>query len=149
MSIHASLTSVLDRALTQGAPDSSHPPLVWRSALGLAVAMTAAATATIAAPFSAAALMDPDLVRLLRAMVVIKGIIALAATGLVFWRLGHGIRTLVAIGYGTAVCVSVAALVWLWGLASIPVGSLLFYGGLVALILVGRFDSGLWVTRVR
>jgi hypothetical protein len=111
--------------------------------------MTAAATATIAAPFSAAALMDPDLVRLLRAMVVIKGIIALAATGLVFWRLGHGIRTLVAIGYGTAVCVSVAALVWLWGLASIPVGSLLFYGGLVALILVGRFDSGLWVTRVR
>ncbi|MFB1488419.1 MULTISPECIES: hypothetical protein [unclassified Thiocapsa] len=143
MSMYASLTSVLDRALVRTPLVTSDRPLARRAALLFAIAATAAAAAVVTAPFSAAGEMDPDLVRLLHAMVGIKGIIALAASALVYWRLGHPIARPVAIGYGSMVCVSVAALAWLWTLASIPLGSLCFYGGLAGLILVGRFDSGL------
>ncbi len=143
MSMYASLTSVLDRALVRTPLVTGHRPLVRRTALVFAIAATAAATALVTAPFSTAAGMDPDLVRLLRAMVGIKGLIALAAAALLYWRLGHPIARPVAIGYGAMICVSVAALAWLWTLASIPLGSLCFYGGLAGLILVGRFDSGL------
>jgi hypothetical protein len=38
--------------------------------------------------FSPVAQMEPDLVRLLHGMVLIKGLIGLGAAGLVFWRLG-------------------------------------------------------------
>ncbi|WP_325291638.1 hypothetical protein [Thiocapsa sp.] len=143
MSMYASLTSVLDRALVRTPPDAGDRPLARRVALVFAIAVTAAATAVVTAPFSAAGAMDPDLVRLLHAMVGIKGIIALAAAALVSWRLGHPIARPVALGYGAMICVSVAALAWLWTLASIPLGSLCFYGGLAGLIFVGRFDSGL------
>jgi hypothetical protein len=143
MSKYASLTSVLDRALVRTPPVTGERPLVRRAALLFSIAASAVATALIGAPFSAADAMDPDLVRLLRAMVGIKGVIALAGTALVFWRLGHPIARPVALGYGAMICVSVAALAWLWTLASIPLGSLCFYGGLAGLILVGRFDSGL------
>ncbi len=143
MSMYATLTSVLDRALVRSTPVTGDHPLVRRVALVFAIAATAAVTIVATAPFSAADGMDPDLARLLRAMVGIKGIIALAAAALVYWRLGHPIARPVAIGYGTAICVSTAALAWLWTLASIPLGSLCFYGSLAGLILVGRFDSGL------
>jgi hypothetical protein len=143
MSMYASLTSVLDRAVVRTQSETAERPLARRVALVVAIAATAAASAVVSAPFSAAAAMDPDLVRLLHAMVGIKGIIALAAAALVFWRLGHAIARPVAIGYGAMICVSVAALAWLWTLASVPLGSLCFYGGLAGLILVGRFDSGL------
>jgi hypothetical protein len=143
MSMYASLTSVFDRALVRTPPVTGDRPLVRRAALLFAIAATAAVATIVTAPFSAAAGMDPDLVRLLHAMVGIKGIIALAAAALVYWRLGHPIARPVAVGYGTMICISVAALAWLWTLAGIPLGSLCFYGGLAGLILVGRFDSGL------
>jgi len=143
MNLHASPTFVLDRAGVETASDLGYRPLLWRVALVFAIAMTAAVTAVVTAPFSVAAEMDPDLARLLRAMVGIKAIIALAATGLLLWRFGHPTSRPVAIGYGVAICVSIAALAWLWGLASIPLGALLFYGGLAGLVLVGRFDAGL------
>jgi hypothetical protein len=149
MSTSASWTSILDRALVQATSDEGYRPRVWRTALVLAISVTAAAAALITAPFSAAAQMDPDLVRLLRAMVGVKGIIALAAASLVFWRLGYAIPRAVALGYGAAIGVSVAALVWLWGLASIPAGAFFFYGGLVCLLLVARIDSRLWAVRGR
>ncbi|EGV19897.1 hypothetical protein ThimaDRAFT_0573 [Thiocapsa marina 5811] len=143
MSMYGSLTSVLDRAVDRSPPETAERPLARRVALVVAIAATAAVTAVVTAPFSAAGGMDTDLVRLLHAMVGIKGIIALAAAALVSWRFGHPIARPVAIGYGAAICVSAAALAWLWTLASIPLGSLCFYGGLAGLILVGRFDSGL------
>jgi hypothetical protein len=147
MSMHASLTSILDRAPVQSASDERYRPLVWKVALVLAIAMTAAAAAMITAPFSTAAQMDPDLVRLLRAMVAVKGIIALAAASLVFRRLGQATPRAVALGYGAAIGVSVSALVWLWGLASILAGAFFFYGGLVGLLLVARVDLRLWAVR--
>ncbi len=151
MSNNASVTNILDRGLVKAGSESSRfeRALIWRAALILAIAATAAAAAVITAPAATAAQMDPDLVRLLRTMVGIKGIIALVAAGLVYWRLGHSPPRLAALGYGASLCVSVAALVWLWGLASIPFGALLFYSGLVGLILVGRLDCGLLIGRVR
>jgi hypothetical protein len=143
MSMYASLTSVLDRALVRTPPLTGDRPLVRRVALLFAIAATAAAATIVTAPLSTADGMNPDLVRLLRAMVGIKGLIALAAAALLYWRLGHRISRPVAIGYGAMICVSVAALAWLWTLASIPLGSLCFYGGLAGLILVARVDSGL------
>jgi hypothetical protein len=144
-----SLSSAFDHAPAPSTPESCGRPLVLRAALVLAIAMAAATTVVIAMPFSAGAGMDPDLVRLLRAMVGIKGLIALAAAGLVFLRLGHAIRRPVVVGYCVAICVSVAALVWLWSLANVPLGSLCFYGGLAGLVLVARADSNLWEIRRR
>lgn len=121
---------------------------MWRAALILAMAMTASAAAAIMAPVSAAAQIDPDLARLLRAMVGIKGGIALAAAPLVYWRLGHSPPGVAALGYCASLCVAVAALVGLWGLASIPLGSLLFYSGLTGLILTARLDARLSIGRL-
>jgi hypothetical protein len=84
--------------------------------------------------------LEPDLLRLLHGMVLIKGLIALAAAALVFWRLGRPIARHLAAGYIGALCLSAAALGWLWGLHLMLVGGLCFYGGLAGLYLVGRHD---------
>ncbi len=46
-------------------------------------------------------------------------------------------------GYCTGLGMSAAALVWLWGLSGLLLGSALFYGGLVATYLTASKDQGL------
>lgn len=116
-----------------------------RRALVLAVpaaGLLGLALAALLAPPSAAA---PDLVRLLHGMVLIKGLILLAAAALVWWRLGRPAAAGVAAGYLGALALSAAALGWLWGLHLMLAGAVPFYGGLAGLLLVARRDRGLFV----
>lgn len=138
------------------ATDTASPPalvvaraaVVLILAVGLALGLLAAAAVVPAAPQA-----DADLARLLRAMVGVKGLILAAAAALVLWRLGRPVRPMIGIGYALALGAAAAAIGWLWGIATlpdarpfgVPLGSGLFWGGLVALYLVVRRDPGLFV----
>jgi hypothetical protein len=98
------------------------------TALAVGLATGALAAATLAGPPPA----DAELTRLLHGMVLIKGVIALAATGLIFRRLSTAVDARVLAGYAGGLGLTFAALGWLWGLTTMLVGSVLFYGGLLA-----------------
>jgi hypothetical protein len=84
----------------------------------------------------------PDLAVLIRGMVMIKGLILAAAVAAVAWRLGRPTQAPLVAGYVLSLAVSAAALGWLWGLSLIPLGSALFYTGLVAALVVAHRDRG-------
>jgi hypothetical protein len=136
--------SQLVSALIRCGVDTSVSPLLRRIGLVTTIGLTMAISAWFTREIGATPVREPELVRVLHAMVGIKGLIALAAAGLVLWRLGRPIKHVVAVGYAGAICVAFGAVVWLWGLANVPLGSLVFYGALMALILVARTDSDLF-----
>ena len=84
----------------------------------------------------------PDLAMLIHGMVLIKGLILAAAAAGVLWRLGRPTPAPLVLGYTGSLAVSAAALGWLWGLSWIPLGSALFYGGLIAAFVVAHNDRG-------
>ncbi|TVQ92592.1 MAG: hypothetical protein EA400_03560 [Chromatiaceae bacterium] len=83
----------------------------------------------------------PDLARLLRAMVLIKGVILGGALTLVAWRLQHRCPVSILAGYTTALAVAGSGLGWLWGLSLLGLGSALFWGGLLGAWLVAGRDA--------
>ncbi len=122
---------------------SANDGAVLRHRAILIVAMAATVFIVLAARLfwgPPATVLEPDLQRLLHGMVAIKGLIGLASAALVFWRLGGPVARPIAFGYIAAVCVSLGAVVWLWGLWAIPLGSLLFWSGLAGIALVARRD---------
>ena len=125
-------------------PLADMPPdaaaLIQRLVLATAVPLAGLAALALTLWLVPAPRAEPDLVRLLRGMVLIKGLIGLAAGALVYWRLGRPIAGPVATGYIGALCLSSAGLGWLWGLHLMLIGALLFYGGLVGIYLVARHD---------
>ena len=124
------------RAAPRATPTSALTRRLWlltALASGLLVGLA------LTLPFPARPL-EPDLARLLHGMVLIKGLIGLAVAGLVWWRLGRPVADGLAAGYAGAVAISAAALGWLWGLHLIALGSIAFYAGLAALVLVARRD---------
>ncbi len=114
--------------------------LVNRLALMAGVPLTGVGALTLTLWLVPTPALEPDLLRLLHGMVLIKGLIALAAAALVYWRLGRPIARPLATGYIGALCLCAAALGWLWGLHLMLIGALCFYGGLASLYLVGRHD---------
>jgi hypothetical protein len=106
--------------------------------------MAGAAAYAITAPFSGVAEMEPELLRLLRAMVLIKAAMGLAVFGLIFWRLGWPVSSASASGYTLAVILLSVSLVWLWSLSNLPVASMLFYGSLIGIFFVARADPMLF-----
>lgn len=84
--------------------------------------------------------MEPELQRLLRGMVLIKGLFGLGALSLLLWRFGGPIDRSPARGYTAGICLAFAALAWLWGLTYIPVGGFLFWCGLGGILLTARSD---------
>jgi hypothetical protein len=98
------------------------------AALAAGLGAGALATATLAGATPA----DAELTRLLHGMVLIKGVIALAAAVLVFRRLGAPVDGRVLAGYAGGLALTSAALGWLWGLTAMLAGSALFYVGLIA-----------------
>jgi hypothetical protein len=115
-------------------------PYQLRLALILAVTLSAALVLTLTLTLVPPTQREPDLIRLLRGMVLIKGTIVLAAAALVWWRLGRPLAPDLAARYVAALCVSADAVAWLWGLHLIPLGSGVFYLGLLGLYLAGRRD---------
>jgi hypothetical protein len=75
----------------------------------------------------------------LRGMAVIKGLLALAAAGVVWWRLGQPVSSRVAAAYVSCVCVLFASAVLIWQLAFILGAAVLFHAaGLVGLVIALR-----------
>lgn len=133
--------SGLDSRLT-GARPAEVAGAIWRRRLGLALLVVTAGAAGLALSLALAPAprAEPELVRLLRAMVLIKGLFALGATALLWWRLGRPIGPALATRYGLAVGLCAAALGWLWGLHLLLLGGLAFYAGLAGLLLATRGD---------
>jgi len=106
--------------------------------VGLSLLLGVVAMLFLAGPVAQA----PDLAGLIRGMVALKGLILGAAVAAVLWRLGRPTPAPVVLGYTLALGTSAAAVGWLWGLSLIPLGSALFYGGLIAAFLVAGRDRG-------
>ncbi len=143
----ATPTDLLSRHRAEPAPQPADAPsggtlnaAVYRLRLVIAVAATVAAVLALVSAVAPPPSQSPELLRLLRGMVLIKGTIALAAGALVWWRLGRPIEATHATRYTAALCLAAGALAWLWGLHLVSLGSLLFYGGLGGLYLAGRSD---------
>jgi hypothetical protein len=136
----------------QSRPSPSLPPASWSRATGRAPprilvalpAATMALSATLAWTLSAgpaaveAAAADPELTRLLRAMALIKGSLALGVLLLATWRLA-AIRNLPAValtGWMAALALVAAGPVLIWRIAPLLHGAVAFHSGLLLLMLV-------------
>jgi hypothetical protein len=110
-----------------------------RLCLILAVAAGAgagfAATGQGAAAHAIAAA-GPDLTRLLRAMAVIKVLLAGLAGAAVFWRLGGPVGLARLAAYAAASFAMAAGPGLIWGMCHFGAGALLLHGGLLATILL-------------
>ena len=127
-----------------GAATSSDTSIYYRAGTyraGLVLAIAAGALTglglTLLAPDTQR---EPELARLLHGMVLIKALIGLAVAALVWWRMGRPLSGTLAMRYGVSLAVTFAAAGWLWGLTLVPLGSLVFYGGLGAVALSARRD---------
>ena len=79
---------------------------------------------------------DPALARLLRGMALIKGLIAIAAVGAVFWRLAWpASRTMAAI-YLISSWALVGSAMLIWQLSYIVPAALLFHVGAISMLWV-------------
>ena len=115
-------------------------PLINRLTLATTMALTGLSVLGLTLWLAPAPQMSAELLRLLHGMVLIKGLIALVAVALVWWRFGRPIGRPQVVGYSGALCLATAALAWLWGLYLIPLGTLCFYCGLAGLYVVARRD---------
>lgn len=106
-------------------------------ALMISAAVASYALATDSESAAAIRAADPDLVRLLRGMALIKmGMCACAAAG-VLWRLRAspvGAGRFVA--YGLACAAMAAGPAFIWNMESLRAGAALVHGGLLAAIVV-------------
>ncbi len=83
---------------------------------------------------------DPELAQLLRAMTVLKALIAAAAAGLVFWRLRWPVSLGLGAAYGGGVATTIGATVALWNLEHLEIAALLFHLGAAAIIVAAFYD---------
>ncbi|MCG6941712.1 MAG: hypothetical protein LJE69_10735 [Thiohalocapsa sp.] len=119
------------------APVDSSPAL---SAAAVAVAIGLGVGFLAAWALQAPASREPSLAHLLHGMVGIKALIYSGALVLVGLRLRGPVGARALAGYCLGLGMSAAALVWLWGLSGLLVGSVLFYGGLVVVYLTASRD---------
>jgi hypothetical protein len=83
---------------------------------------------------------DPALARLLRGMAVIKALIATAAAGAVFWRVGLPIAAKYAACYIISVWVMAGSATLIWQLSFLLPAAVLFHIGALSMLLVGWRD---------
>ena len=127
-------------------PDAARPArrrvsgsAVRRAALAVAVAAAVAAAHFLAdgAALAQAVAADPELARLLRAMALIKGAMAVAAVWLADRLLRERLGAGLAAGLVLAVAAMAAAPVLMWHVASVGAGAVLFHAGMVLLLVLG------------
>ncbi len=133
-------TLAASAATSDSSAAGRHPAVLFRAGMLLGLLIAAAATASITAPLSAAGGTEPELLNLLRGMVLIKASMAAAAVAFIFWRFGRPIGKSNAVCYTLAAMLLVSAVVWLWSLASVLLASLLFYASLAGIVAVLRTD---------
>ena len=113
-------------------------PLVSRAMLLLVIGIAGAAGFATAATqgSQASAYADPDLARLLRAMAVLKALIASGAVSAVLWRLGSSVTLPRLAGYALAGAAMAAGPGLIWSMTHLGAGALLLHGGLLACALL-------------
>jgi hypothetical protein len=79
---------------------------------------------------------DPALARLLRGMALIKGMIAIAAVGAVFWRLAWPVSKIGAAAYLISSWAIAGSTMLIWQLSYIVPAALLFHAAALSLLLV-------------
>jgi hypothetical protein len=79
---------------------------------------------------------DPALARLLRGMALIKGMIAIAAVGAVFWRLAWPVSKIGAATYLISSWAIAGSAMLIWQLSYIVPAALLFHAAALSLLLV-------------
>jgi hypothetical protein len=110
---------------------------VMRTALVVGSVVAAVVTWFVASGVGQAA--EPELAVLLRGMAAIKGLLALGAAGLVWWRLGQPVSGQAAVAYIACTWALFAATVLIWQLAFILAAAVLFHAaGLVGLVVAMR-----------
>jgi hypothetical protein len=77
-----------------------------------------------------------DLTRLLRFMAAIKGVIAIAASAAVLWRLGAVISPPWFVAYAVTCAAMAAGPGLIWSMSHVALGALLLHGGLFATIIL-------------
>ncbi len=97
-------------------------------------------TLALAGPAPERLQQDAELAGLVRTMVLVKGLLLVAALSLVSWRLARPAAWRQLVGYSASLGLSAAALAWMWSLNSIPVAALLFYSGLIACFFTASRD---------
>jgi hypothetical protein len=104
----------------------------------LAVVVAAVASGFLATGVgeTARAVADADMTRLLRAMAALKFVMALAAAGAVFWRLGSPAGPAWLAAYAVSCGAMFAGPGLIWGMAHLGMGALLLHGGLAATIIL-------------
>jgi hypothetical protein len=138
------MTSIASQAssTTAAAGASALSPAVARALLALIIAASFAAgllaTGTEASA-SAIALAGADLTHLLRAMALLKALIAAGIVASVMWRLGSPVTRACWAAYAVACAGAAAGPGLIWQMAHVGAGALTFYVGLLAaLILLWR-----------
>jgi hypothetical protein len=79
---------------------------------------------------------DPALARLLRGMALIKGMIAIAAVGAVFWRLAWPVSKIGAATYLISSWALAGATMLVWQLSYIVPAALVFHAAALSLLLI-------------
>ncbi|MEA3638980.1 MAG: hypothetical protein VBE63_03450 [Lamprobacter sp.] len=142
--LEASAPPHANEALTGDALAGSIAPLAARAAVLLSVfsglAVGALLMLALAGPAPERLQQDAELAALVRTMVLVKGIILLAALSLVTWRLSRPVARPQLAGYMSSLGLSAAAVAWMWSLNAIPVAALLFYGGLIGCFYTASRD---------
>ena len=122
---------------TAGANEHALKVVVLRTAL--VVGSVAAAVVAWLATSGVSQTAEPELALLLRGMAAIKGLLALSAASLVWWRLGQRVALRVAVAYIACASALFASTVLIWQLVFILAAAVLFHtAGLVGLVLAMR-----------
>ncbi len=133
-------------AVDAGVDASSSRAAVLRTALVVGSIATAVVTSFAAA--GSAHVVEPELAVLLRGMAAIKGLLAVAAASLAWWRLGLPVRVQAAAAYIACVWVLFAGTALIWQLAFIVAAAIVFHAALFfGLILALREGRGMSLFR--
>ena len=111
---------------------------------GLLIGCLACALVGWAGASGASHPVEPELAVLLRGMAAIKGLLAVFAASLIYWRFGLPISARAAWAYATCAGLMFVACALIWQLAVIPLAAALFHaGGIGALCVAWREDRQL------
>ena len=122
------------RALSDGIPSAAaRTLLVLMISVAIAASLTPIGTP---AALQAASNAGEDLTRLLRAMALLKTLLAACAVAAVLWRLGVAVRPAWLSGYAVASGAMSAGPALIWSMAFVGTGALLLHGGLLAVVIM-------------
>lgn len=109
-------------------------PYVARAVIVVALVASAVGAAAVGAETVSAG--DPELIRLLRAMAVLKVAFVVAASAAIWWRLQAPIRSVWLAGYAVACAAMAAGPGLIWFSSHIILAAVLLHAGIAAAVIL-------------